>query len=323
MNRVMKILPAVILFALIVSLIVPTADASAQSGVMATTTVNLRLRSGPGTGYSQVGSVPHGTTLQVLGRDEAANWLYVQYNGTSGWIAGWLTQIVGVLNSVQIIGADGSGAAVSVAVPSGGTGQVATPKVNLYLRSGAGTGYGSITVVPRGTAVTMLETSSDGQWLHVDFNGKQGWIAGWYAELSAAPIAVEITVPTVTAACDCSGNLYNCEGFSTHSEAQNCYTTCQVTRGFDVHQLDGDNDGVACEALPGAPADASRTPESQAAPEPQPGAVCDCSGNNYNCGDFGSHNQAQSCYNYCLSVRGYDVHDLDRDNDGSACESLP
>lgn len=52
-------------------------------------------------------------------------------------------------------------------------------------------------------------------------------------------------------------------------------------------------------------------------------AVCDCSGNIYNCSDFGTQRKAQRCYEYCLKQRGYDVHKLDRDKDRIACESLP
>lgn len=59
-------------------------------------------------------------------------------------------------------------------------------------------------------------------------------------------------------------------------------------------------------------------------PTEPPSAVCDCSGNIYNCSDFSTHNQAQACYNYCMQVVGYDVHGLDgSNNDGLACESLP
>jgi hypothetical protein len=49
--------------------------------------------------------------------------------------------------------------------------------------------------------------------------------------------------------CRCSGNLYNCKDFATHREAQNCYEKCGGLSN-DVHYLDGDNDGLACEALP-------------------------------------------------------------------------
>ncbi len=52
------------------------------------------------------------------------------------------------------------------------------------------------------------------------------------------------------AVCDCSGNIYNCPNFSTHAQAQACFEYCLSAVGYDVHQLDGDNDGVACEALP-------------------------------------------------------------------------
>lgn len=52
-------------------------------------------------------------------------------------------------------------------------------------------------------------------------------------------------------------------------------------------------------------------------------AACDCSGNIYNCSDFSSQKEAQSCYEYCLKQRGYDVHRLDRDKDRVAWESVP
>lgn len=52
-------------------------------------------------------------------------------------------------------------------------------------------------------------------------------------------------------------------------------------------------------------------------------ATCSCSGNLYNCADFSSHASAQACYNYCISIGRGDVHRLDADSDGSACESLP
>src|SRR5690554_1824423 len=103
MHHLKRLLTSIIVAVLILTLVAPTAavfahGAAAQSAVTATTTVNLRLRSGPGTGYSQVGSVPAGTQLQVLGRDEASNWLYVEHDGTRGWLAGWFVRITGELS---------------------------------------------------------------------------------------------------------------------------------------------------------------------------------------------------------------------------------
>jgi micrococcal nuclease len=49
---------------------------------------------------------------------------------------------------------------------------------------------------------------------------------------------------------DCSGNLYNCSDFKTHDEAQACYEHCLKVTGKDIHRLDGNGDGEACEGLP-------------------------------------------------------------------------
>lgn len=41
---------------------------------------------------------------------------------------------------------------------------------------------------------------------------------------------------------------YNCDDFATQEEAQAVYNQC----GDDVSRLDGDKDGIVCEALPSA-----------------------------------------------------------------------
>lgn len=55
-------------------------------------------------------------------------------------------------------------------------------------------------------------------------------------------------------------------------------------------------------------------------PSPSPVAVCNCSGDLYNCSDFGSQTEAQACFNYC---KPGDIHKLDQNEDGIPCESLP
>ena len=42
---------------------------------------------------------------------------------------------------------------------------------------------------------------------------------------------------------------YNCDDFSTQEEAQSVHDKCS-TNGLDVHGLDGNGDGVACQSLP-------------------------------------------------------------------------
>ncbi|MCB9078634.1 MAG: thermonuclease family protein [Anaerolineaceae bacterium] len=68
---------------------------------------------------------------------------------------------------------------------------------------------------------------------------------------------------------------------------------------------------------------ATFTPIPPAAPlRTETNPVCNCGSNTYNCSDFSSHQSAQQCYEYCKSVGAGDVHDLDRDHDGDACEAL-
>lgn len=48
---------------------------------------------------------------------------------------------------------------------------------------------------------------------------------------------------------------------------------------------------------------------------------CPCDqGDILNCGDFGIAMDAQACYMRCMDLAGRDVHRLDRDKDGGACE---
>lgn len=68
----------------------PTSD-----GVRATTQVNLRLRSGPDTTHQILDVAPRGTTVEVLGRNAAGDWIRVNYQGQVGWMAAWYTSISG------------------------------------------------------------------------------------------------------------------------------------------------------------------------------------------------------------------------------------
>jgi len=48
---------------------------------------------------------------------------------------------------------------------------------------------------------------------------------------------------------DCSHDAYNCSNFSTHVQAQAVFEKCGGVNN-DIHRLDADNDGLACESLP-------------------------------------------------------------------------
>ena len=50
--------------------------------------------------------------------------------------------------------------------------------------------------------------------------------------------------------CEYTSDLYNCSDFDTQAEAQICHDYCMAQVGSDIHRLDADGNGVACESLP-------------------------------------------------------------------------
>jgi hypothetical protein len=51
-------------------------------------------------------------------------------------------------------------------------------------------------------------------------------------------------------ACTCDYDRFKCDSFETQEEAQGSFQYCIDESAGDIHKLDGDNDGVACEDLP-------------------------------------------------------------------------
>ena len=72
------------------------------------------------------------------------------------------------------------------------------------------------------------------------------------------------------------------------------------------------------QAPPPTLAPPTSTPRPTATPVP----TYNCSADIYNCSDFNTQAEAQAVFDYCYPING-DIHNLDYDNDGIACESLP
>ncbi len=78
----------------------------------------------------------------------------------------------------------------------------------------------------------------------------------------------------------------------------------------------------APEATPTPPPGAPTPRPTAPAPQPTPEPYEPCPGNIKNCSDFATQAEAQAWFDKYYGQCG-DVADLDRDNDGIACESLP
>lgn len=70
-------------------------------------------------------------------------------------------------------------------------------------------------------------------------------------------------------------------------------------------------------------ATATRVPAT-VTPTNTPVTVYICDHDEYNCSDFSTQPEAQAVFEYCRDVAHMgDIHGLDTDHDGTACESLP
>jgi micrococcal nuclease len=73
---------------------------------------------------------------------------------------------------------------------------------------------------------------------------------GLWADGVCSPVEASVTQVTQKSRSDqCARNAYNCSDFKTQSEAQAVYDACGGA-AYDIHELDSNNDGSACESLP-------------------------------------------------------------------------
>ena len=148
-------------------------------------------------------------------------------------------------------------------------------------------------------------------------------------EPTGEPVALQTQPPPVDV-------RVNCADFASWPEAQEFFLV-EGGPNSDPHGLDANDDGVACQSLPGAPSlktnvrSADPVPGIASTPAPAPestlvspafvGLPFDPDGPDRSCGDFSSWWDAQNFY---LASGGpvFDPHSLDQNNDGIACESL-
>jgi|GEM_PF-878325 len=84
-------------------------------------------------------------------------------------------------------------------------------------------------------------------------NGRGLWAVDACAGDTTSPptphVVTDTAVSSTTSGYTCATNTYNCTDFSTQAEAQHVFEECGGTSN-DIHRLDSDKDGRACESLP-------------------------------------------------------------------------
>lgn len=144
--------------------------------VMKSTTHNLNLRSGPGTGFQRLLTIPQGALVEVL--ESSGGWDKVRYQGTEGWAsATYLVLQTATPTDPPPVEAPAP-APAPVAV-----GSFKSTTHSLNLRSGPNTSFERILTMPQGSRVHILETQAG--WDKVVYDGIVGWASSTY--LAALP----------------------------------------------------------------------------------------------------------------------------------------
>ena len=156
----------------------------------ARTTTDLNLRSGAGTSFGVVAVIPVGGQVELLGSQQN-NFAQVSYGGNQGWASRDYLATGGGTTPAP----DTEPAPTTPAAPSTGTapsGQVwATSSLNV--RSGPGTTYSVLTVMPAGSSATSTEQSQNGFW-SLNYNGTVGWASS--SLLSTSDPSPESAIPS-------------------------------------------------------------------------------------------------------------------------------
>ena len=68
--------------------------AAAFAQTMGTVTADLNMRTGPGTNYKAIGTIPNGSSVEIEGCVEGAGWCLLDYNGKTGYSDGSYVMVV-------------------------------------------------------------------------------------------------------------------------------------------------------------------------------------------------------------------------------------
>jgi N-acetylmuramoyl-L-alanine amidase len=213
---------------LIFCLALAIAPVSAQSDMFTLTSDVANVRTGHGIEYPVVGQIFRGSMYPILAYSPTANWAQLDLGGgRNGWVfvhlgeifrGGGTTPIIttsagqgggggapntggSVVNAPTTVQATNLGQGGGFPAPTTGGSQVGTMTIEEFnstvgvtasanMRRGPGLGFGIVWIIPYGGRATPLARNSNGTWILVNFEGREGWV---YFELVAAPPAIDLT----------------------------------------------------------------------------------------------------------------------------------
>ena len=193
--------------ACLVTVIFVATTAQMQSDeVIAKAYRTVNVRSGPSTEYDIIGQLNSGNETRITGRsDQESNWLRIAFGAQEGWVAYFTVTVVGDASTLPVVEALADRADASnfvsptptVAHRSGDVYMSTFRRVNV--RSGPGMEYQRIGALDPGNSADITGRTNDNEWLQIDFDGQQGWIAYFVVTVTGSLGDVAVAGIPVTA----------------------------------------------------------------------------------------------------------------------------
>lgn len=159
----LRIITAVLIFALALSGLAPAAvsPAQADNGEVSATGATVNIRTGPGLSYEVIGAMKQGDKAQQISR--SGDWIEIRHGNREGWVASWLVQAGTTEERPQ---------------------QVAVASVDsLNIRAQASLSAAVLSKMNAGDQAEVI--ANHGDWIEVQFRNTRGFVSSQYINLAA------------------------------------------------------------------------------------------------------------------------------------------
>jgi len=173
---------------------VPLAQAQGEITLTGKALFDVNIRSAPGTNRAVIGLLPYGAEVEAIGRNEGNNWVQINYQDITGWVAAWLlifendTSKLPVTTDVEPPPASGKGPF-----------DLVTP-FNLNLRAAPDLNSAVLEVIPYNTPVQAVARSANSSWIEIKAGTRRGWVAAWLVvmrgDINMLPVSAQAARPS-------------------------------------------------------------------------------------------------------------------------------
>jgi uncharacterized protein YraI len=180
--KILASLGVLVIMSLWLTGVLPVAQAQGDTTLTGRSVFDVNIRSTPGINSAVIGVLPGHEEATAVGRTSGNNWIQIQYQGTTGWVAAWVmvfsgdTALLPVTTEIQPPPAS-----------SGGPFVLLSP-YNVNVRA-----------VPFNTEASATGRNNASSWVRVRYNDVEGWAAAWLVilngDINALPVAGEAAPP--------------------------------------------------------------------------------------------------------------------------------